>query len=235
MKVTVVSPAYNEQDRIGDVVSSCLKYVDSVIVVNDASVDETGKEAAEAGAVVVTHEKNKGLSGAINSGISKAKELGFDCVVIVAGDGQHEAKEIPRLLEPIKSGVADIVLSTRLIEGKNKDSEMPVYREIGNRMFTWLINSTTRLNVTDALCGMKALSRKAMDLDISRANRFEHEIVSLYEVKKNKLRIKEVPIKALYHSTDSRSRIKPLIGWLKLLKAILRENASYMVWKLSKK
>jgi glycosyltransferase involved in cell wall biosynthesis len=98
MKTTAVIPAHNESMNITDVVSGCKKYVDSVIVVDDGSKDNTATLAEKAGAIVVKHLQNGGYGRALTYGIKNAMELGADVIITIDGDGQHNPADFPNFL-----------------------------------------------------------------------------------------------------------------------------------------
>ncbi len=108
--VTAVIPAHNEQGRVGDTVRSVAPYVDEVVVVDDASIDDTAIEAEAAGARVVRLERSTGYIGAIKRGFTEARG---DIVVTIDADGEHPADAIPRLVAPIVLGEADMTQGTR--------------------------------------------------------------------------------------------------------------------------
>lgn len=109
-KVSVVIPAYNEEGRVGRVVRETLSYVDEVIVVDDGSTDCTREDAEQAGAKVVANRFQKGYIGAIKTGF---REAAGEIVITLDADGEHDPADIPKLVEPITSGQADLVLGRR--------------------------------------------------------------------------------------------------------------------------
>ncbi|MEA1870526.1 MAG: glycosyltransferase family 2 protein, partial [Euryarchaeota archaeon] len=101
------------------------KYVDEVLVVDDGSTDDTVEVAEAAGAVVVSHGVNRGKGRAVKTSPGYAAEHGFDALVLLDGDGQHDPGEIPGLLEPISNDDADLVIGFRAF------GQMPFYRRFG--------------------------------------------------------------------------------------------------------
>jgi glycosyltransferase involved in cell wall biosynthesis len=95
-------PAYNEEHSIARMVQGCKRYVDCVVVVDDGSSDATAEIAVSAGAHVVRHERNGGYGAALRTCFETARDLGADRMVIIDSDGQHDPKEIPQLLAPLK-------------------------------------------------------------------------------------------------------------------------------------
>ncbi len=143
MSVSVIIPAHNEAARIGPVVRAALQYADEVLVVDDGSADGTGTVAEMAGARVI-RQANAGYIAAVKRGFREAQG---EVVVTMDGDGEHRAKDIPRLVAPILSGEADLVLGAR-----------PHVARFSERFLNWL----TRLRVkeiSDTGTGFRALRR----------------------------------------------------------------------------
>src|SRR3989442_9259339 len=111
--VVVGIPAFNAERNIAKVIVNAKEQCHRIIVCDDGSSDDTGKIAQALGCKVVTHSRNRGYGSAIRSIIDTARTQGADVLVTVDGDGQHNAKEIQALIEPIVQGEADIVIGTR--------------------------------------------------------------------------------------------------------------------------
>jgi len=141
--IVAVIPALNEDEKIESIVTEVADHTDYVVVVDDGSTDKTGQRAREAGAVVVTHEENKGYDQSIDDGFVKAEALGATVVFTFDADGQHFAADIPRVLAPIRAGTADVVVGIR-----------PTKARISEYLFG--LYSSTRIGVADPLCGFKA-------------------------------------------------------------------------------
>jgi glycosyltransferase involved in cell wall biosynthesis len=110
-------PAYNEADSIGGVVSSALPHADDVLVVDDGSADATSKRARRAGATVVAHEDNRGYGAALATLFDRAHAMDVDHLVVLDGDGQHDADDIPKLIETQRHTGAEIVVASRFVLG----------------------------------------------------------------------------------------------------------------------
>jgi len=144
MYVSVVIPALNEEKTVAEVVEGALRFADEVIVVDDGSTDRTAELAKRAGARVVRHRRRMGVYRAFKTGFGLARG---DVIVTMGADGQHDPADIPRLLEPIKAGKADLVLGVR--------HEIPHFSERFIRALVCLV-----LPCSDASTGMIAI-RKA--------------------------------------------------------------------------
>ena len=141
--IAAVIPAFNEERKIGGIVTDVSPHVDLVVVVDDGSNDNTGEIARDSGAVVVTHDTNKGYDQSIDDGFTVADERGASIVFTFDADGQHFADDIPRILEPIRSGTADIVVGIRPSKARLSESLFALY-------------TGARIGVVDPLCGFKA-------------------------------------------------------------------------------
>ena len=133
-----IVPAYNEEESIAGVVLELQEYDPDlvVLVVDDGSTDATAGCAKEAGARVLRLPLNLGIGGAVQAGYMYALERGFDIAVQVDGDGQHDARELARLMEPLLAGRADLAIGTRF--SGPRSYRAPVARRIGIRMFATL-------------------------------------------------------------------------------------------------
>ena len=192
--ILAVIPAYNEGTRIGAVVQSAKQSVDGVIVVDDGSTDETAEHAAKAGAKVIRHLYNAGPGAATMTGLDAARALGADTVVTLDADEQHDPKDIPLLLQPIRSAEADIVFANRF----GRKNSIPFIRRLFNGIGNVLTFFVTGKWVSDSQCGFKAFGARALrDVDLRMAG-FEFCTEIVREAATHHWRIVEVPIKVLY-------------------------------------
>ncbi|MBI5357014.1 glycosyltransferase family 2 protein [Candidatus Collierbacteria bacterium] len=203
-KLLVIVPAFNEASVIGKTIKGIrhsLKDAE-ILVVNDGSSDTTVVEAKKAGAIVVSHPINRGLGGALGTGLYWAKERDIDYVTTFDADGQHDPDDILKVLKPILSGNADVVIGTRTKSGWN---EIPWDRKIVLTLSNWLTWWLFGIKTTDSTSGLRAFNRKAIENIQIKTDQMEVSNEFFYEIKRCKLRLKEVPIKVMY--TDySRSK-----------------------------
>ncbi len=192
----VAIPAYNEEVAVGSIITRCKKYVDRVLVVDDGSRDHTAEVAVLLGAIVISHEANKGKGAAIRDAFEYAKKVNARALVLIDGDGQHNPDEIPSLLAPIMKGEADVVNGSRFL--LKNGNHVPKYRRVGQEVLTLATNAGTRMRITDTQSGFRAFSRRAYDCFAFHQDGMAIESEMLMDAACAKMRIKEVPIGVRY-------------------------------------
>jgi glycosyltransferase involved in cell wall biosynthesis len=216
-RIIAVIPAYNEERFIGSVVLKTRQYADAVIVVDDGSIDATGKIAEAAGAVVVQHPQNLGKGVALSTGFCRARELDPAVVVTLDADGQHSPEDVTCVAAPVLDGQADIVVGSRYLE---KKSRVPLHRVWGHLVFNLLTNQVSGVPVTDSQSGFRAFSPLALcALSSLHSNGFSVESEMQLQARDHSLRVTEVPIKIHYYDKPKRPVV---IHGLMVLNGILR-------------
>jgi glycosyltransferase involved in cell wall biosynthesis len=192
-------PAYNEEKTIARIILQAQKQADIVVVCDDGSADLTKQIAERMGADVIRHERNSGYGAAIQSLFKRARALNADVLVTLDGDGQHDPDEIQQLIKPIIDGDAEVVLGSRFMDDAGT-ADMPFYRKIGIKAVTKLVNGSENV-VSDAQSGFRAYSKYAIQsLSISE-NGMSASIELLRAIRKNGLKVSEVPISCKYSNT----------------------------------
>lgn len=203
--IIALIPAYNEERFIGSLVLTTLEHVDEVIVIDDGSSDRTSEIAAKAGATVITHRVNQGKAAAVNTGFTAARRLNPIAAVMLDGDGQHSADDIPVIIAPVLNGEADVVVGSRFLEVK---SDIPAYRQVGQHGLTAMTNLASGVRVSDSQSGFRAFSAEALEhLSFSQGG-FSIESEMQFQVREHKLRIVEAPIKVIYAEPAKRNPFK---------------------------
>lgn len=151
--VLAVIPAYNEAATIAEVATQARRYVDEVVVVDDASGDDTADVAREAADGVVSHPENLGVGGAVHTGYRLAVEQGYDRLVQLDGDGQHDPAYIPEMLDRMDETDAGMVVGSRWLNASH--AEYNLLRRAGIRFYTMEANLLGDLNVTDVTSGYR--------------------------------------------------------------------------------
>jgi len=204
MKTYIILPAYSEGKIIKEVISSIKKEgFNNIIVVDDGSSDNTYQEAKSTGVITISHPINRGKGAATQTGIDAAKLLNADIIVTMDSDGQHDPKDIKKLVKPILDNKADVVIGSRMLNGK----DMPQSRIMMNKIANIVTYIFFGIMVSDSQSGLRAYSKKAYNSVYTYMDRYEFESEMLGQIKDANLKIKEVPIKVIY--TDySKSKYK---------------------------
>jgi glycosyltransferase involved in cell wall biosynthesis len=207
-----VVPCFNEAAHIAAVVAGVQAHVPSVLVVDDGSTDGTAARARAAGAEVVRLPANRGKGAALRAGWQRASELGFTWALMLDGDGQHAAEDIPAFLGCAERGRAPLIVGDRM-----KDCEaMPWLRRTANRWMSKRLSRLTGMPLPDSQCGFRLARLDTLRRLGLRANRFEIESEMLVAFLAAKQRVSFVPIRVIYKSGVS--RINPVTDtwrWLR--------------------
>lgn len=198
MKVLLVIPAFNEADSLPGLLEELRRVCGSYdpLVVDDASADQTSSIARAHGAPVLRLSANLGIGGAVQAGFKYAVRNGYDVVVQVDGDGQHNPAFIERLLEPIKMGAADCVIGSRYMpEDFDTDYRTPLLRRFGMIFSTGLLYLATGVRVTDTTSGLRALNSRAVAYFAKEYPVDHPEAEALLMLLKSGFRLKEIPVK----------------------------------------
>jgi|TARA_Y100000310_G_C20610040_1_gene777522 glycosyltransferase involved in cell wall biosynthesis len=197
LKIFAVVPAYNEEKGVSKVIKDLKKYKYNIVIVDDASADNTVKVVNKFKNLILVKQKtNQGQGAALRIGIKRALKEGADIIITFDADGQHQAKEIKDLVAPIEKGVADISLGSRFLTKKTK---MPLSREILLRGSVLVERIFLGVKLTDAHNGFRAMSRKAAKKIKIKENRMAHASEIIKEISRNNLRYAEIPVEIIYN------------------------------------
>ena len=216
-KIAAILPAFNEEVSIGSVVLRARRYADRVIVVDDGSRDKTAEVAEQAGAEVIQHPENRGKGAALKTGFESLN--GEKVVITMDTDGQHNPSDIPKLVEPILNGEADMVNGSRYINGNKKDT--PLYRRLGQIMLDNATRLDSGLNVTDSQSGFRAFAANTKGVFRFNQKGLAIESEMLADAANAGLRIKEVEIGVRYDVDGSSEN--PVSHGIKVLVKILQD------------
>src|SRR5262245_58882183 len=204
-RVAAVVPAFNEAGKIGSVVRKIpRRYASCVIVVDDSSGDGTAEEARAAGAEkVLRHAVNRGVGAGIRTGLAAAREAGFEFGVIMSGDDQHDPDQLPRVLEPLFAGQADLVQGSRWLPG-GATPGIPADRQWLTRLYPVLFRWVSGYPSTDGTNGFRAfrlamLADPRIRLEQYWLDRYELEPYLLFQAVRCGYRVREVPVTVRYH------------------------------------
>lgn len=219
MKLVIQIPAFNEEESIGQVLDrmpSAIAGIDEiqVLVVDDGSRDRTVELARAGGAVVVSHQQNRGVGAAFRTGVAKATDLDADIIVTIDADGQFNPDDIPRLIAPIIAGEADFVTASRFMDA-TLIPEMPAAKKWGNDFMARWVSTMIRQRFYDVSCGFRAYSRNAfLRLNLLGDFTYTHEVFLTLAF--SELAIKEVPVQVRGVREHGQSRVASNLwhyGW----------------------
>lgn len=218
MKITALIPAYREEKHIREVVAQTRRHVDSVLVVDDASDDNTSDAAQSAGARILRHPVNMGKGAALLNGFKEIlKDRTVWAVICLDGDGQHAPEDIPGFLRMAgRKPYPGIVLGTRM----NSTQDMPRLRLWTNRVTSAFVSAAAHTRVTDSQVGFRLLRREAVESLNITTTRYDMESEMIIQAAKAGFRIAEVPIQTIY--SDEVSSINKFSDTLRFIKLILR-------------
>ena len=217
MKTILIIPAFNEEKAIGDIIEKSFQYVDDILVVDDGSRDNTYEIVKNTDALIIRHETNLGKGVALRDAFNYIS--GYDIVVTIDGDGQHDPSEIPKLIKPIKEAKADLVNGSRYLDGFDDDT--PAYRRVGQRVLDIATNITSGTSVTDSQSGFRAFKGDTIKYYRFRDTGFGIESEMLADASENNLKIIEVPITVRYDVENSSTKGPVTHGVGVLIKIII--------------
>lgn len=194
-RVFVVVPAYNEGPAVHDVVRGLRAVFPNVVVVDDGSSDSTAAEARRAGAVVLRHILNRGQGAAIQTGITWAVRRGAEAIVTFDADGQHRVEDVERLLDALDQSGADIAVGSRFLDLR---SDMPAIRRVTLRLAIRFMRFTSRVPLTDAHNGLRAIRGAAAAKMRITIDGMAHASEVVDEIHRLRLRVTEVPVVIRY-------------------------------------
>lgn len=202
-KIIAVIPTHNEEEHIKKVVRDTKKYVNKVIVVDDASTDKTGNLAKKEGAIVLRHEINLQKGAALRTGCDAAIMFNADSIITLDGDGQHNPHEIPKLIEKLKK--YNLVIGSRKF---NKN--MPLTAKIGNFFLSKLSQILFRNKIKDSQTGYRAFNTKIYPKILWESSGYGIETEMIKNINKHNLSHTEVDIQTIYN--DDYKGTTPLDG-----------------------
>ena len=230
-KTIVIIPAHNEGAHIAGIVHQIkVKYPSiDMVVIDDGSSDDTKVKAMLAGASVISNPFSLGYGGALQTGYKFAVKNGYHLLVQLDGDGQHDPACIDDLIEPVRSGIADITIGSRFLASQTKGIDQPAYRApvarmIGMKIFGTIATFLIKQKVTDPTSGYQAMNSRVFTIlsgDTFPIDYPDADVIIMLH--KAGFRIREVPVR-MFPSPDDKSMhsgLKPLYYIFKMFLSIL--------------
>jgi hypothetical protein len=205
----ILIPAFNEEAAVGDVIRSVRAAMPGtpILVADDCSLDGTVDVAKAAGAQVLSLPHHLGLGGAVQAGYKLAYELGYLYVIRVDGDGQHEARDIPRIFETLRKSGCEMVIGSRFIEGE--PPPIGRVRLLGIHFFRMILRPILGKPVRDPTSGFVGVNRNALQV-FSKSFPLEYpEIEALVVLQRKAFRFEETPCR-FHPRRTGRTSITPL-------------------------
>jgi len=217
-----IVPAFNEEASVGRVIDEIRAFDPGfeIAVIDDGSTDRTAGMAADRGAYVIRLPFNLGIGGAVQTGYRFAFEHGYDVAVQVDGDGQHDPAELPKILAPVLTGEADLVVGSRFAARGGDAYRSSAVRRVGIRLFASVVSAVVRQRVTDTTSGFRAVNRKGIALFAADYPHDYPEVEATVMCVKHKLRLKEVPV-AMRERSGGRSSITAARSAYYMVKVLL--------------
>jgi len=201
-KILGIIPAYNEERRIAKVVLGALEHI-PVLVLDDGSQDKTSQIAEKAGAQVIRQAPNQGKGVALRRGFQEALEAGFEAVITLDADGQHDPGEIPGFLDVFRKSKPGLVI------GERDFNQIPPVRRLANSLGRWIFSWAVGHPIPDNQSGYRLLSQRMMEAVLgSQESGFEFEVEMIVICLQSGYSLEWVPIKTIYQ--DEGSHIHPL-------------------------
>ena len=216
MKICLLIPGYNEARTIGEVVSEARKIIESVVVVDDGSSDATAQIAENAGALVIKHPVNRGKGAALRTGFQYVLDHGYDALITMDSDGQHDVNDIPGFLEAFDRTGSGIIIGSRMQD----ISTMPAVRKLTNKFTSFIGSLLARQKINDSQSGFRLISSDVLRAVELETTGYEMESEILIKASKAGFRITSVPIKTIYGQEVS--KINPVVDTYRFIRLLFR-------------
>jgi glycosyltransferase involved in cell wall biosynthesis len=223
MKIAIIIPALNAGGKIGKLIQrignteNAAKEKFSVTVVDDGSSDGTASEAAAAGANVIRHKKNMGKGESLKTGFQYSLECGFDGVITMDADGQHDPTSLPLFVEKIRQNGYDIIIGTRMAG----TGRMPVLRKWTNRTTSRIVSMVSGQNIPDSQSGYRYIKAEVLKNVKLKTSKYDTESEILIMAARKGFRIGHVSVESIYQG-DEKSSINPVIDTFRFIFLIIR-------------
>ncbi len=195
----VAIPVFNEERYLARVLKETRRFTDTILVIDDGSTDRTPQLLSrEEDIEVLTHPENRGYGKSLADAFAFARCRGYDWLVTMDCDEQHEPRCIPTFLEAAATGEADIISGTRYPLGRDVEASVPQDRRDINRRITAMLNHRLGLSITDAFCGFKAYRVEALaDIQVTVPG-YAMPMQFWAQAARARLRIAELPVRLIY-------------------------------------
>jgi len=223
MKSLIVIPAFNEEKNLGKLLErlSSIFPLKNVLVVDDGSSDKTSLITRKAGSKSLRFPENQGKGSALRAGCDFAVKNGYEAVITMDADGQHDPGEIPEFLDNLTKLNTDLIIGTR----KQNLSEMPYLRFLVNKTTSLVTSILAGVRINDSQSGYRLIKRSLIEKINLKTGRFQTETEMIIKAARAGFNIKEIPIKTIYFD-KFKSYINPFVDTVRFIKLVL-----HMLWR----
>jgi len=229
-RIALLIPAYNEEKYIRRVIKNCAIYSLKMIIVNDGSFDQTAmvvknlKESKKYPLILLQHTRNRGKGAALDTGFKYAVKKGYQGVITLDADGQHDTKEIKKFLQMVDKEKPNLIIGSRF----QNHQGMPFIRLATNYTTSWIISWLAGQKVEDVQSGFRYISNKVIKNIELKTKHFETEPELILKAAWLNYSIKNIPINTIYHQ-DFVSEVNKFTDTLKFFKLVFKS----LVWRRS--
>ena len=218
MRIVALIPAYNAARRLPEVITGVAEHISrsDIVVVDDGSSDDTLRIAESCETVVLKHARNRGKGAALKTGFGFALTEGYDAVLTLDADGQHDPRCIPAFIQAQRQTQADIVVGSRM----HDISTMPLHRRCSNTLTSLIISIRVGCRIPDSQSGFRWIRSSVLRAIPLKDDGYHLESELLIKARKKGARIVAVPIETIYR--DEKSSIKPFRDTLRFVVLIIR-------------
>lgn len=202
MTICALIAAFNEEETVAAVVAGVRPLVSEVVVVDDGSTDRTAERAAGAGAVVISHERNRGKGRALRTGLDRVLAGPASHVLFIDGDLQHDPRDAPRLIDAAERTGCDLVIAERAFT----KGQMPTARFYSNRIGSRILSSFIGTEVADSQSGFRLIRADRLRRLTLTATGYEIETEMLIKLTRGGASLSRISIPARYHGAASKLR-----------------------------
>ncbi len=198
MKIFVVIPVFNESKRIKAVIEDIRKtgLNLNILVVDDGSTDDSFRVVKKTNTQIIRHKVNLGKGAAMKTGAAAAFSQGAEAVIFMDSDGQHSAKDLFNFSTKLNKGF-EVIFGIRKL-----DLNMPLFRFLGNKFASVLVNLLFGIYISDILCGFRAMTQKAFDKIGWESLGYGVEIEMVIRTAKHSLKYCEIPVETIYYDRN---------------------------------
>ena len=233
--ICILIPALNEETQLRALLplipDRLLGTEVSVVVISDGSTDGTQRVVTENGADLVHLSTHSGKGAALRAGARRAATLGYDYLVTMDGDGQHDPVDLNRLVAPVAAGLCDATFGSRYLEDRGC-GHTPVNRFVVRRAMVWYLRRTLGRTFSDPFCGYRCFNRAAFERIRLSGDGYHSELEAIFDCVIDDLRVLDVPVRRIYGVSTSkmgagggafRGRMRVLRQYLEVVRRKSRE------------